>query len=466
VDRPRTQTADAEGDRSGAGRLFKRPFLALALEASHPLAGSARFGLDGVDEVILGRGKERGARRHVVGGRRVLEVALPSPALSARHARIHRDAGAWHLEDLASRNGTSLGGRRVQRAALADGDRIEAGGAFFVFRPQWPAALRAVDDLDAAMLADAPVALRTVVPELEHHYDSLRRIAPSKLSVLLLGETGTGKELLARAVHDLSGRSGSFVAVNCGALPAALVEGLLFGHKRGAFSGAVRDEPGLVRAADGGTLFLDEIGDLPLASQAALLRVLQEGEVVPLGATRPAPVDIRVVAATHRPLHALVEAGAFRSDLLARLSGYVFEAPALRARREDLGLIVASLLLRLAPERAATMELSVGAARALVEHAWPLNVREVEQAFGAILQLVPDDVIERDDLPKAIGAIAPGPPPLAGGKITGAELARLLEEHDGNVAAVGRALSRAPVQIRRWLKQFGIDADSYRRRGG
>src|SRR5262249_24796529 len=151
---------------------------------------------------------------------------------------------------------------------------------------------------------------------------ALARIASMPIPVLLLGESGTGKEVLARAVHTLSGRSGAFVAVNCGGLSASLIESQLFGHVKGSFTGAGRDEPGLVRAADRGTLFLDEIGDLPLAAQAALLRVLQEREVVPVGGARPVAVDLRVVAATHRPLEKMAAKGDFRADLLARLSGY------------------------------------------------------------------------------------------------------------------------------------------------
>ena len=458
----RTVTADGGDERASMAKLHHRPYLALVLEASHPLAGSARFALDGVDEVVFGRASARGAKRRVVDGQRVLEISLPTPSLSSRHARIFHDESGFHVEDLGSRNGTFVRGQRVDRVALADGDRIEVGGAFFVFHPRWPTPVHAKNDRDVRDLAPLPSALRTIVPELEGQYEALRRIAKSKLSVLLLGETGTGKELLARAVHEASGRRGAFVAVNCGALPAALVEGLLFGHKRGAFSGAVRDEIGFVRAADGGTLFLDEIGDLPLASQAALLRVLQEGEVVPVGDTRPVAVDIRVVAATHRPIRALAETNAFRSDLLARLAGFAFDVPALRERADDLGLLVAELMTRLAPTRQLT--LGVSAARALVEYGWPLNIRELEQALAAALELTEESVIERSHLPKSLGAqTAATSPSSARWRITGEEMKRLLEEHDGNVASIARVLSKAPVQVRRWLKAFELDPEPFRK---
>src|SRR5262249_4252107 len=161
------------------------------------------------------------------------------------------------------------------------------------------------------------------------------------LSILLLGETGTGKEVLARSLHALSQRPGPFIAVNCGAIPENLVEGQLFGHVRGAFSGALKDEPGLVRAAQGGTLLLDEIGDLPASSQAALLRVLQESEVRPVGSTQTVKVDVRIIAATHRPLESLIKGNAFRHDLYARLAGFRFELAPLRKRKVDLGLLIA-----------------------------------------------------------------------------------------------------------------------------
>src|SRR5207302_1217977 len=189
------------------------------------------------------------------------------------------------------------------------------------------------------------------------------------------GETGTGKEVIARAIHAASRRPGAFVAVNCGALAPNLVESELFGHKKGAFSGATEDHNGLVRAADKGTLLLDEIGDLPVPTQAALLRVLQQREVLPLGTTKPMPVDLRVVAASHRDLEAEVGAGRFREDLWSRLAGYTAQLPALRDRREDLGLLVAALLARLVQTR--PIRFTSEAGLALVQYDWPRNVREL-----------------------------------------------------------------------------------------
>ncbi len=286
--------------------------------------------------------------------------------------------------------------------------------------------------------------------------------------MIFLGETGTGKEVLARAIHAESGRTGAFVPVNCGALPANLVESLLFGHVRGAFSGALRDEPGLVRTAQGGTLFLDEIGDLALVAQAALLRVLQEREVLPVGATRAIPTDVRVVVATHRSLHKLAESGAFRDDLLARLTGYVYTLPPLRERIDDIGFLVAAILKNVAGERAGSISLSAAAIYALLEHRWPHNVRELEQRLKTAVALAVDGRIERAHLwssgaDEELAREASGRPSSPEDDALVAELVERLEAHRGNVTRVGDAMGKSRTQVQRWLRRFGIAAERFRR---
>jgi transcriptional regulator with GAF, ATPase, and Fis domain len=292
------------------------------------------------------------------------------------------------------------------------------------------------------------------------HLESLRRVAPSRLPILFLGESGTGKELLARATHDLSRRSGAFVPVNCAALPASLTESLLFGHTRGAFSGAVKDEPGHVRAADRGTLFLDEVADLPMTSQGILLRVLQEQEVTPVGAARPQQVDVRFVTATHRDLVGMVVRGEFRQDLYARLAGFVFNVPPLRERRVDLGLILSSLPcsdVKLRPE----------AAIALMAYDWPLNVRELGHCLASAALLRSGSAIGLADLPDAVRSSAPPSVPrtplqqrpLALSPADCAlrdDLQRRLAAHSGNIAAVARDLGKARQQVYRWIRRFGL----------
>jgi two-component system response regulator FlrC len=214
------------------------------------------------------------------------------------------------------------------------------------------------------------------------------RIAGSEIPVLLEGPTGTGKEVFARFVHRLSPReSGPFVAVNCAAMPEAMLEALLFGHRKGAFTGAAEAGEGLFRAADGGTLLLDEIGELPLALQAKLLRALQEGEVLPLGATKPLKVDVRVVAATNRHLSAEVEAGRFREDLLYRLNVFPLALPPLRDRPGDIAALAFGMLLRHAAAPGRPGWIARDALALLEGHAWPGNVRELENVIRRAILL-------------------------------------------------------------------------------
>jgi transcriptional regulator with AAA-type ATPase domain len=455
----------------GAEAPLARPeaYLVLVLECERPLAGSARHSLRGITEVAIGRGGERGAKRE---GER-LGLTLPGALVSTAHARIRRDAGQWRLEDLGSRNGTRVNGETVVHGVLADGDVVEMGHALFLFREAMHAPPGTALDFDTKMATFPAPGLGTLIPALAGEVAALVRIAESPVPVLLRGETGSGKEVVARAVHTLSKRAGPFVPVNCGAIPDTLMESQLFGHTKGAFSGALRDEPGFVRAASGGTLFLDEIGDLPPSSQAALLRVLQEGEVVPVGTTRAVAVDLRVIAATHQPLEALVSRGTFRTDLLARLDGFTYALAPLRERREDIGLIVADLLPAVAPEAAARLKLAPDVGRALLRYAWPLNIRELRHCLARGAALAKDaEVITREHLPAAIAASLVGPAEAPAGDEPAApdddarlhaQLEKLLTEHDGNVAEVARAMGKARMQIHRWMKRLGIDPKRYRR---
>jgi DNA-binding NtrC family response regulator len=464
---PYTDTLNEPPDDAHAPLHRAEPYLIVALESERPRAGSSRHSLRGVDEVTLGRGSERRAKRE---GRR-LEVTLPSAWMSGAHARILRNGEAWRLEDAGSRNGTIVNGTQVAHIALADGDLIEVGRTLLVFREALNTPLGTPIDLDSRGATLPAHGFGTLIPALAEGVGALARIAKSAVSVLLRGETGTGKEVMARAVHTLSKRTGSFVAVNCGAIPATLVESQLFGHAKGAFSGAVRDEPGFVRAAAGGTLFLDEIGDLPPTSQAALLRVVQEGEVVPVGTTRPVPVDLRIVAATNQPLEGLIARGAFRADLLARLDGFTHVLVPLRERREDIGLLVADLLGEVAAEPDG-MTFAPEVARALFLYTWPLNVRELRQCLARASTLAGSGrVVEKTHLPPAVANAAGGktiPPSADAGEAhegprIQAQIEALLAEHEGNVAEVARAMGKARMQVHRWMKRFGIEPKRFRK---
>jgi DNA-binding NtrC family response regulator len=443
---------------AGAADLF------VAFRCEQPLVPPTRHDLSAVDEVLIGRGDEPGVTREVEGGTRRLSIRLADTRTSTRHARLTRGAAGWRLGDDGSKNGTVLNGAMARDERLADRDLIELGRTMLLFRVGHREGLPAGGrpDVAADELSPAAPLLTTFSRALAAELEGLRRLARKPLSLVLLGPTGAGKEVVARAIHGLSGRAGPFVAVNCGSLPAALVESELFGYKKGAFSGALEDRAGLLRSADGGTLLLDEIGDLPAAAQATLLRVLQEHEVRPVGGTRPVPVDLRVIAATHRDLESMARAGSFREDLLARLSGHLVRLPPLADRVEDLGILVAGLLPRPAPA------FTPRAARALFAHHWPQNVRELEQCLAAAVGLAEGKTVDLEHLPEAVREAKVGRRARAV-VVTDAEdeaqrelLVRLLREHRGNVAMVARALGKARMQIHRWVKRYGLSLESFR----
>jgi transcriptional regulator with PAS, ATPase and Fis domain len=327
--------------------------------------------------------------------------------------------------------------------------------------------------------------------QMDHIAADIERIAPTELSCVILGETGTGKEVVANELHRASGRKGSFQAVNCAAIPQNLLESELFGYRRGAFSGADRDKPGLIKLADGGTLLLDEIGDMPLEAQAKLLRVLQAHEVFPLGATTPERVNIRVVCATHRDLHQFVSAGKFRGDLFARLNEHAVKLPPLRERKEDIYQLSRSFAAKYGkPNLAFTFSFLV----ALTHYDWPFNVRELESCIKRGIALVGDgQPLDTRHLPDAIAEHMKGygerprvatpsilppstepkapdslplsrPTPASRRVPTEEELRGLLSRHHGNVAAVGRELGKERMQVHRWLKRYQISLEEYRDR--
>jgi len=418
-----------------------------------PLAAACN--LDEIDAVSLGRG-DLGAATAIEGEPRTLRLSFPDQWMSTRHARLERCLGGFQVVDEGSKNGLAVNGSRTDGALLVDGDWVEAGHTLLRFRHG------ALPPPGARGAGDRAVAFPTTLPTLEEKSRNLEDIARSTVSVVLRGETGTGKEVVARAVHRLSGRTGDLIAVNCGALPETLLESELFGYRKGAFSNAVEDRPGLVRAADRGTLFLDEVGDLPQSSQAALLRVLQESEVTPLGSTRPIKVDLRVICATHRDLEARVALGQFRADLFARLSGHTFVIPPLRERLEDLGLLTAALLRRSAPERDVRFEPE--AVRALCRYNWPLNVRELEKCIASAVVLARGDAIGIDQLSDALVAPAQGDADAAERRRVDRreQVVAALRAHNGNVSAAARALGKARSQVQRWIREYEIDPEQYR----
>ncbi len=437
-----------------------QPQLIVALACDRPQRRPSRHLLDGVDQVSIGRGNAavtRASRR----GLTVLELRLDDRLASTEHARLDRLAGGrWAIVDRGAKNGLYVNGERVPRAMLLDGDLIEIGATVLLYRDVVPPVAPDRPDLDGA-------SVRTFSSALAETWSQVERASSSRSPVVVLGGSGTGKELIARGVHEASARPGPFVAINCGAIPETLVEATILGHRKGAFSGATDDRPGVVRSADRGTLFLDEIGDLRLASQAALLRVLLESEVVPVGDTRPVKVDVRLVCATHRALGDMVTAGTFRGDLYARISGITLRLPRLADRIEDLGLLIADFLADLG-EPGAQATLTRDAARALFRHDWPMNVRELQQVMAAAVALAPGGAIDVEHLSEALrdeeAAAVPDDAAMTDeDRRLRAELIALLTEHRGRVSAVASAVGKGRMQIHRWARRLGIDLAAYRR---
>lgn len=240
--------------------------------------------------------------------------------------------------------------------------------------------------------------------------DLIERVGPTEATVMVLGETGTGKEVVARNIHYYSHRRGSpFVAVNCGAIPADLLESELFGHEKGAFTGALTQRKGRFEMASGGTLFLDEVGDMPLDMQVKLLRVLQEQRFDRVGGSSSIEADVRIVAATHRDLESMIAEGTFREDLYYRLNVVPIEMPPLRDRREDIPLLISELNSRLDGRGLSPKGVSDNALRAMLSYEWPGNVRELANLVERCAILASGSEIELRDLPKRVQAVSPVP---------------------------------------------------------
>lgn len=421
--------------------------------------------------------------RAVVGREPSADLFLPVQAVSRVHAEVAWDTGRWVIRDLGSRNGILVDGHPVRFAALEPNAEVRIGDALLKYvetKARLASNYRITGDM--AKGEQRRVAHTDLIGgmQMDGIAAELERIAPTPLSVMLLGESGTGKEVAARELHRKSGRHGQFQAINCAAIPATLLESELFGYRKGAFSGADRDKPGIIRLADGGTLLLDEIGDMPIEAQAKLLRVLQSREVFPLGAVSAERVDVRIVCATHRDLSRLIQGGRFREDLFARLNEYPLRLPPLRDRKEDLYLLSRTFLDRYHQSR---LVLSYGFMLGLMHYDWPYNVRELEACIKRCCALADGETVTEALLPEAVReamqdygrasaefetsppseGLAPAPARAQSRGIpSDAELRELLDRHRGNVAAVGRDLGKARMQIHRWMQRYGIEVDDYR----
>ncbi|HVR01572.1 MAG TPA: sigma 54-interacting transcriptional regulator [Polyangia bacterium] len=384
---------------------------------------------------------------------------LQDPMMSRRHARIARaPSGDYFVSDLGSTNGTWVGGRTVPAGTarkLEPGSVLAMGGHVFVFRRLSQEDIVAIREDWSFPFAPVP----TLSAPLAVLLRKLSRLAPSRVDILLSGETGVGKEIHAEAIHRASGRKGPFIAINCAAIPDNLVESELFGYARGAHSTADRGKSGLIEQAEGGTLFLDEIGEMSQTAQTKLLRFLQSREVLTLGTTRKRTLDVRVVAATNRRLEADAAGQGLRDDLAARLGPEPFNLPPLRERLEDIGLLTAHFAK-------AEVELVPEAYQALFLHAWKGNVRELEKVVTLARVLVGEGTpIGFEHLPKPLAAKIERPAGKAviqRSRPTREELRTLLSRHGGDVAQMAREIGRQRTLVWRWLRENHLSPADYR----
>ena len=424
-------------------------------------------------------GKAKGARvripsEHdraaVVGKSRECDLVVDDPTVSRKHFRIHRSARGLEVEDLGSTNGTFIGTTRIQSALVEPGTMLRAGDVELLVGVEIGNVVIPPSERETfGMVVAKSLGMRRIFGVLE-------RIAPTNANVLLLGETGTGKDALARSIHEASKREGGpFEVVDCGAVTPTLVESELFGHERGAFTGAVAARAGAFERAAGGTIFLDEIGELPLELQPKLLRVLEARELRRVGGSKSTAVDVRVVAATTRDLRKEISLGNFREDLYFRLAVVVLEVPPLRSRLEDVPLLVDRLLAA----SSTSLKVPAETIAALRSYDWPGNVRElrnvVERSAHFALASGSDALRLTDFPPRRAATSDDDLAALSGGfsfddgatyRETRARfeaaferryVRALLDRFGGNVAAAARAVRMDRNHLTDLAKKHGLD---------
>jgi transcriptional regulator with PAS, ATPase and Fis domain len=420
-------------------------------------------------DLVVVAGPDAGKRVHVegaaarIGTHRSCELCLTDRTVSRLHCEISLHPGTVTMQDYGSTNGTYVDGRRVRDIDLGLGATIQLGETSI--RIDAAAAAGSVPLSTADRFGD----LVGGSAEMRRVYAVLERLARTDTTVLILGETGTGKEVVARSLHEASDRARRpFVTLDCGAIPESLIESELFGHVRGAFTGATGDRLGVFEEANGGTLFIDEIGELPLLMQPKLLRALESRRVRRVGATPHIPIDVRVIAATNRSLYQAVNQGTFRDDLYYRLAVVEVELPPLRARMEDIPLLAAHFLERLtgAPSTPPQEMLAT-----LVARPWPGNVRELRNVIERSLSLgwqATAATLRPHEAQKSAGSGAAGGPsiptdlPLKEARLAWVEqfetvyVRALLDKTQGNVT---RAAAMAGVNrrfLQRMMARLGI----------
>jgi DNA-binding NtrC family response regulator len=420
--------------------------------------------------VAKGEWTEIGTEPIIVGRNAACQIVIEDSKVSAVHAEFVATPFGVRVRDLGSRNGTYVGGVRVGDVYLSANTKLRIGESEINFEPLRPekVSISAIPSFGPLVGQSAP--MRAI-------FDRLAKISPTDLTVLIQGETGTGKELVAQAIHLGSPRAKKpFVVVDCGSIPPTLAEATLFGHERGAFTGAVDKRLSPFEEANGGTIFLDELGELPLEVQPKLLRALAERRVKSVGGSNYREVDVRVLAATRRDLVRAVNANTFRSDLYFRVAQVKIEMISLRQRIEDIPVLVRKMLKDLGDEssydRVSTMTLE-----RLMRHDWPGNVRELRNAVAVAFALNTED--EEVDIAAHLGALSEGPATAAGGSPIAISFkgrpfqeakrdvlarferdyfAALADEAKGNVSEMARRAGMERAHVRAYLRRHGIGA--------
>ncbi len=416
-----------------------------------PWRVSAETGAHGTASLLAGSSSSVGRRavtlalgkRVTVGAHVSCELVLDDPTISARHVSLSAEAEGVRVEDLGSKNGLFIAGARV-RSAVLRGSQAE----FRIGRTQ----VR-VELADTPARAPRAMALPGLIGDsapMRRLAAEVQRVAELDAPVLLLGESGTGKDVVARAIHALSKRKGRYVPLNAGALGEALADSELFGHCRGAFTGAVQARSGAFEQADRGTLFLDEVADLAPSIQVKLLRTVEDGEVRQLGGTAPIHVRTRLVTATWAPLEQRIESGTFRADLFHRISTFVIHLPALRHRRSDIPALASSLLVA-RREELGERRLSSAALDRLAAYPFPGNVRELFSIVYRAAALCAEREISVADIEAALPSFAVGDV-----KTKSLDARQLLHVHGGNVSAAARSARVARSTFRAWLRRQGV----------
>lgn len=387
-------------------------------------------------------------------------IVVDDHQASRVHATITCSEDALTIADADSRNGTFVNGKRVSRCRLRERDVIRVGGRVGVIG-RGPS-----EHFHNPVVASVAPGF-WAGPTLLRALDGLQRLAVTNLPIVIEGETGTGKERVARAIHDLSGRTGAFVGINCAAIPENLAEAELFGHRKGAFTGAEQAATGHLRAANGGTLLLDEVCDLPLALQAKLLRTLEQNEVQGLGESRPVSLNVKVVTAARSPLADLVREGRCRADFAARLNGATIRLPRLRERQEELPSLFARLLkTRLGSE---PPEIEAELIERLLLYGWPGNVRELDLQVRRLLGLHGHEGKLRaahlagTGLEQARSAEEILDEKLSADERDGKRLLLALREHKGNLARAATAINVSRQRAYRLLQAADVSLESLRR---